>query len=89
MPAAHELPGVKEFISFVVGRLAERPDAAVLHDESDAGSLRYRVEVARPDVGRIIGRGGTTIAAVRSLLAAVAARHGQRVFLDVVERRGS
>ena len=77
---------MKEFVIFVVRRLAERPEEAVLRDESDANGLRYRVAVARPDVGRLIGRGGTTIAAIRGLLAAAASRHGKRVFVDVVER---
>ena len=86
--AANELPGMKEFITFVVRGLVERPEEAVLRDESDDNALRYRVEVARPDVGRLIGRGGSTIAAIRGLLSATASRHGKRVFLDVVEREG-
>ena len=79
---------MKEFISFVVRGLVEEPDEAVLHEESDASTLRFRVEVAPGDVGRVIGRGGTTIAAIRGLLAAAASRHGKRAFVDVVEREG-
>lgn len=77
---------MKEFLTFVVGGLVERPEEAILHEEGDAGTVRYRVEAARPDVGRLIGRGGTTIAAIRGLLSAAASRHGKRAFLDVVER---
>ena len=77
---------MKEFLSFVVRGLVEQPDLAVLHEESDAGAWRFRVAVARPDVGRLIGRGGTTVAAIRGLLSAAAGREGKRVFVDVVER---
>lgn len=79
---------MKEFIGFVVRGLVEEPDEAVLHEEGDASTLRFRVEVAPGDVGRVIGRGGTTIAAIRGLLAAAASRHGKRAFVDVVERGG-
>ena len=77
---------MKEFIAFVVRGLVEQPGEAVLREESDADTLRYRVEVARPDVGRLIGRGGTTIAAIRGLLAAAASRQGKRAFVDVKEK---
>lgn len=77
---------MKEFLAFVVRTLVEQPELAVLHEESDTVARRFRVEVARPDVGRLIGRGGTTIAAVRGLLSAAAEREGKRVFVDVVER---
>lgn len=77
---------MKEFVAFVVAGLVEHPADAVLHEEHDASTQRFRVEVARSDVGRLIGRGGTTIAAIRGVLTAAASRRGQRVFLDVVER---
>ena len=77
---------MKEFLAFVVRGLVEQPDLAVLHEENEAGARRFRVEVAPPDVGRLIGRGGTTIAAARGLLSAAAGREGKRVFVDVVER---
>lgn len=78
---------MKEFLFFVVRQLADRPQEAVLHDESDAATFRYRLELARPDVGKFIGRGGTTIAAVRGLLAAAASRQGRRAFVDVEEKK--
>jgi predicted RNA-binding protein YlqC (UPF0109 family) len=37
------------------------------------------------DVGRIIGRNGQTIQAIRALLASAAARHDQRATLEIIE----
>jgi predicted RNA-binding protein YlqC (UPF0109 family) len=37
------------------------------------------------DVGRIIGRNGQTIQAIRALLASSAARHDQRATLEIIE----
>lgn len=77
---------MKEFLVFTVRQLVDRPEEVVLHDDSDAGAYRYRLEVSAPDVGKIIGRNGQTIAALRSLLAAGAARQGKRAFVDVEEK---
>jgi predicted RNA-binding protein YlqC (UPF0109 family) len=43
------------------------------------------VQLRQTDVGRIIGRNGQTIQAIRALLSSSAARHGQRATLEIVE----
>lgn len=77
---------MKEFLVFVVRQLVDRPDEVVLHDHSDAAAYRYRLEMAAPDVGKIIGRNGQTIGAIREVLAASASRQGKRVSVDITER---
>ena len=45
----------------------------------------FRLQMRQTDIGRIIGRNGQTIRAIRALLSSAAARHGQKVVLDIVE----
>ena len=45
----------------------------------------FRLQMRQTDVGRIIGRNGLTIRSIRALLVSAAARHGQRVTLDIIE----
>ncbi len=45
----------------------------------------FRLQMRQTDVGRIIGRNGQTIRAIRALLSSAAARHGQKATLDIVE----
>ena len=45
----------------------------------------FRLQMRQTDVGRIIGRNGQTIRSIRALLSSAAARHGQRVTLDIIE----
>jgi predicted RNA-binding protein YlqC (UPF0109 family) len=45
----------------------------------------FRLRLRQSDVGRVIGRNGQTIHAIRALLASSAARHGQRAMLEIVE----
>ena len=45
----------------------------------------FRLQLRQSDVGRVIGRNGQTIRAIRALLSSSAARHGQKAMLDIVE----
>jgi predicted RNA-binding protein YlqC (UPF0109 family) len=47
--------------------------------------VTFKLQLRRGDVGRVIGRSGQTIHAIRALLASSAARHGQRAVLEIVE----
>jgi predicted RNA-binding protein YlqC (UPF0109 family) len=45
----------------------------------------FKVQLRQSDVGRIIGRNGQTIHAIRAMLNSSASRHGQRATLEIVE----
>lgn len=76
---------VKDFVEHVVSRIIDRPEE--LHVEVVEGDRAIVVEtrVAPIDAGRVIGRDGRTINALRTLVMAIAARSGKRCVLDVVE----
>jgi uncharacterized protein len=76
---------VKEFLEFVIRQLVEFPDEAMLSEIPNGKMIVFRLQMRQTDVGRIIGRNGQTIQAIRALLASSAARHGQRATLEIVE----
>ena len=54
--------------------------------EEDDGTLVLELHVADDDAGKVIGRGGRTVAALRTVVKAAAVRRdGQRVLVDVVD----
>jgi len=53
--------------------------------EEDDGTLVLELHVADDDTGKVIGRGGRTVAALRTVVKAAAVRDGQRVLVDVVD----
>ena len=77
---------MKEFLEFVVGELIDHPDEIVLREEDRGGTRCYLLELPRSEVGKVIGKQGHTIRALRSLMGATAARQGKRVSLEIVER---
>ncbi len=80
-------PGLalQEFLEFVIGHLVDDPSqASVLHEMKGNHHL-YRVRVAQADIGKIIGRNGYTISAIRSLFGAAVKKHGIKASLKIDE----
>jgi len=76
---------MREFLEFVIRQLVEYPDEMMLSEIPSGKMTIFKVQLRQSDVGRVIGRNGQTIHAIRALLASSAARHGQRATLEIVE----
>ena len=76
---------MREFLEFVIRQLVEFPDDMVLMEIPSGRTTIFKLQLRQSDVGRVIGRNGQTIHAIRSLLASSAARHGQRAMLEIIE----
>jgi uncharacterized protein len=76
---------MREFLEFVIRQLIEFPDDMVLTEIPSGKTTIFKLRLRRGDVGRVIGRNGQTIHAIRALLTSSAARHGQRATLEIVE----
>jgi predicted RNA-binding protein YlqC (UPF0109 family) len=76
---------MKDFVLYLTRALAEHPRAlsvtAIYGQQTTILELRPHPE----DVGRLIGRSGKTIGAVRTLLSNFAAKEKCRAVLEVVE----
>ncbi|HEV2691732.1 MAG TPA: KH domain-containing protein [Verrucomicrobiae bacterium] len=76
---------MQEFLEYVVKGLVENPGAVTVTPVDRAGATVYELRLAPADVGKIIGRQGVTINAIRSLLLAGSARKGLRCSVEIVE----
>jgi predicted RNA-binding protein YlqC (UPF0109 family) len=77
---------MKELLEHLARGLVEQPDAVrVTELEETDGSTLLELAVADDDYGKVIGRGGRTAAALRTVVKFAAARNGRRVFVDIVD----
>jgi predicted RNA-binding protein YlqC (UPF0109 family) len=76
---------MKELVEYIAKSLVDRPDDVVVREIPGQQATIIELHVAGPDMGRVIGKRGTVINAIRSLVEVVAAREGKRVTLEVVE----
>lgn len=76
---------MQEFLEFVARRLVENPDGVAVHRADKEEKIIFRLEVAEPDIGKVIGRNGRTAQSLRILLSAIAAREGKRAILEIAD----
>ena len=76
---------MQEFLEYVIKGLVQHPGAVMITPVERAGAIVYELRLAPSDVGKIIGRQGITINAIRALLAAGSAKKGLRCSVEIVE----
>ena len=76
---------MQAFLEYVVKGLVEHPDAVTVTPVKREGTTVYELRLDPQDVGRVIGRQGMTINAIRSLLLAGSAKKGIRCSLEIIE----
>lgn len=76
---------MEEFLRFVLGELVEFPDELVISRADEGDKITFHVAARKSDIAKIIGKGGHTIQAVRTLLEASAMKRGGRVAMEVIE----
>ncbi|MEW6049684.1 MAG: KH domain-containing protein [Candidatus Zixiibacteriota bacterium] len=76
---------MKEFIEFIVRALVEHPDEVLVEEVQGSRTTVYELRVGQGDLGKVIGKSGQTAKAIRTILAAAAARKGHRAVLEILE----
>jgi len=76
----------KELVEYVAKHLVMNPDSVnVESSEDEHGEAKVMIRVAHDDIGRIIGKRGATINAIRLLAKASAVKVGEKVNVDIFE----
>jgi predicted RNA-binding protein YlqC (UPF0109 family) len=76
---------MQAFLEYVVKGLVQYPEQVTINPVDRNGMTIYELRMNTSDVGRIIGKQGVTINAIRSLLMAGSARKGLRCAVEIVE----
>lgn len=76
---------MREFVTFIAKHLVDNPEQVILDQEEKDGKVIFKLQVGGADVGKVIGRKGRTAQAMRTLLAAVAAKEGKRAILEIAD----
>jgi predicted RNA-binding protein YlqC (UPF0109 family) len=77
---------VKDLVEYLAKALVDSPDEVTVESfEEDDGTVVIELHVAEDDVGKVIGRNGRTVNALRTVVRAAAVRQERRVLVDVVD----
>jgi uncharacterized protein len=76
---------VKPLVEFLAKSLVDTPDEVSVHAMERGDATVLELEVAQPDLGKIIGRQGRTARAIRTLLSAAGQKQRRRYILDILD----
>ncbi len=80
---------MQEFLDYVLRQLIDYPEDMVLTRHDGNKRTTFHLRLRQSDIGKVIGKHGQTIIAIRNLLSAAAARHGERAQLEIIEADGA
>lgn len=75
----------KELISFMVKSIVDQPDLVRVNGVEGECSVVLELHVAKNDMGKVIGKEGKTISAIRTILNASRAQKSKRHILELLE----
>jgi predicted RNA-binding protein YlqC (UPF0109 family) len=77
---------VRELLVYLAQQVVDEPAKVEVEQfEEDDGTLVLELSVADDDYGQVIGRGGRTAQALRTIIKAAAVKDNRRVLVDIVE----
>jgi uncharacterized protein len=77
---------MKEIVEFIVKQLVDKPDkVSVEVSTPNENTFEIKIKVDQSDIGKIVGKKGKNIDALRTLVTAVAAKENHRATLQVIE----
>lgn len=83
---ATESPELEKFVEYIVSGLVDNPGAvSVVAEPAENDTIKIKINCAKPDVGKVVGKRGKTIVAIRSLVNGAASRIQRRVLIEVVD----
>lgn len=76
---------IKELLIAMAKSLVDQPDQVTVNELHSEQAFIFELQVAKEDVGKVIGRGGKTAMALRSILEAASGKYKKRVILEILE----
>jgi len=76
---------MKDLIAYIAKALVDKPEEILITEIKGQQTIVIELRVAREDVGKIIGRQGRTVQAVRTILNAASAKIKKRSILEIIE----
>ncbi|MDO8491044.1 MAG: KH domain-containing protein [Dehalococcoidia bacterium] len=75
---------MKELVEYIAKAIVDKPEEVVVTEEVSDARVTLRLKVATEDTGKVIGKQGRIVQAIRSLVKVAAVKSGARVVLEIV-----
>ena len=76
---------MKDLLMAIAKKMVDHPDQVQVREQQGEGTMVLVLSVAKQDLGKIIGKKGKNIAAIRTIMSAVGAKKRKRVIVEIKE----
>lgn len=74
---------MKNLLEYIIIHIVDNPDAVSIEESKGEQETLYMIHVHADDVGRVIGKGGSVISAIRQIARIRAIKEGERIRVDI------
>lgn len=79
------LSNIKDLVEYIVKALVDEPDKVSVNEVLGEQAIVLELRVSQPDIGKVIGKQGRIVKAIRLLLGAAGSKAKKRVVLEIIE----
>src|SRR5688572_5088802 len=76
---------MKQLLEYIIPNIVNHPDEVEITETQDNGTVNLTIKVNEEDTGRVIGKAGKVIKAIRQIARVIAIKQGVRVNIDVLD----
>jgi len=76
---------MKKTLEFIISSIVDKPDEVKITESEEEGTVNFTIEVAKEDMGKIIGKNGKIIKSIRNVMKIPAMKQSKRIFLNLAE----
>ena len=76
---------MKELVEMLVKALVDNPDKVDIREITGEKNVMFEVRVSEEDVGKVIGKSGKTINALRTIMRAATSKENKKVIVEIIQ----
>jgi predicted RNA-binding protein YlqC (UPF0109 family) len=76
---------IKEIVEYLVKQIVDKPEEVEIAEKRGEQVIIFEIRVNKQDFGKILGKHGKNIQAIRTLVSAVSAKSGKRTIIEIIE----
>lgn len=77
---------MKQILEYLITTIVEKPEEVKIEEAEEDGIVRFSINLAKEDMGRVIGKEGKVIRSIRNVMKIPAMKHNIRMDIGLVEK---
>lgn len=78
---------MKKALSYIISSIVDTPESIVIEEHEENGTINFTIQVAKEDMGKVIGKEGKVIRAIRNVMKIPAIKQGKRINITLTEQQ--